>query len=345
MKIAVLAGGLSPEREVSLSSGSLIANALMEKGHRVLLLDVYRGIRNLPENPDSLFRGEERYTHTVTDRVPDLEALRREVGIGNALVGPNVARVCQAADRVFLALHGAMGENGQLQAYLDSCGIGYTGSGYAGCLLAMDKELSKRLFRDAGIPTPEWVWYDTADGKPDDLIAQIGLPCVVKPNDCGSSVGVSIVSDRAALEAALSEAAKWGRRVLVEKKIVGRELTVGVLDGRALPPVEIIPKSGFYDYRNKYQGTTLEICPAEIPAGITSLVSSLSLRAFEVLRLDGYARFDFILDANGTPWCLEANALPGMTPTSLLPQEAAAVGISYPDLCERILLLSMRKKR
>ena len=212
MKIAVLAGGLSPEREVSLSSGSLIANALMEKGHRVLLLDVYRGIRDLPENPDSLFRGEERYTHTVTDRVPDLEALRREVGIGNALVGPNVARVCQAADRVFLALHGAMGENGQLQAYLDSCGIGYTGSGYAGCLLAMDKELSKRLFRDAGIPTPEWVWYDTADGNPDDLIAQIGLPCVVKPNDCGSSVGVSIVSDRAALEAALCEAGKWRKK-------------------------------------------------------------------------------------------------------------------------------------
>ena len=345
MKIVVLAGGLSPEREVSLSSGSLIANALMEKGHRVLLLDVFCGIRDLPQNPDSLFRSEKLDSHSVTDRVPDLETLRREVGIGDALVGPNVATLCQLADRVFLALHGAMGENGQLQAYLDSCGIGYTGSGYAGCLLAMDKELSKRLFRDAGIPTPEWVWYDTETGDPEDLVARIGLPCVVKPNDCGSSVGVSIVSDRAALEKALAEASGWGRRVLVEKKIVGRELTVGVLDGKALPPVEIIPNSGFYDYRNKYQGTTLEICPAEIPAGITELLGTLSLRAFEVLRLDGYARFDYILDAEGTPWCLEANALPGMTPTSLLPQEAAAVGISYPDLCEKILELSSRKRK
>ena len=343
MKIVVLAGGLSPEREVSLSSGSLIANALMEKGHRVLLLDVYRGMRQLPENPEELFRTGERYTHSVTDQVPDLERLRREVGIGDALVGPNVAALCRLADRVFLALHGAMGENGQLQAFLDSQGIRYTGSGYAGCLLAMDKELSKRLFRDAGIPTPDWVWFDTARDSVERLVQTVGLPCVVKPTDCGSSVGVSIVETKEALSDALQEAAKWGRRVLVEKKITGRELTVGVLDGRALPPVEIIPESGFYDYRNKYQGTTREVCPAEIPDSATARMAELSLRAFDILRLSGYARFDFILDADGTPWCLEANALPGMTPTSLLPQEAAAVGIPYPELCETILELSVRK--
>ena len=339
MKIVVLAGGLSPEREVSLSSGTLIANALIGRGHRVLLLDVYRGMRELPGDTGVLFRDTPYPPHTVTERVPDLERLRREVGIGNALVGPNVAALCREADRVFLALHGAMGENGQLQAYLDSQGIGYTGSGYAGCLLAMDKELSKRLFRDAGIPTPEWVWFDTESGSADALSARIGLPCVVKPNDCGSSVGVSIVETREALREALAEAAKWGRRVLVEKKITGRELTVGVLDGRALPPVEIIPESGFYDYKNKYQGTTRDVCPAELPEDVTARLSALSLTAFEVLRLSGYARFDYILDADGTPWCLEANALPGMTPTSLLPQEAAAVGIDYPELCERILRL------
>lgn len=339
MKIVVLAGGLSPEREVSLSSGTLIANALIGRGHRVLLLDVYRGMRELPGDTGALFRDTPYPPHTVTERVPDLERLRREVGIGNALVGPNVAALCREADRVFLALHGAMGENGQLQAYLDSQGIGYTGSGYAGCLLAMDKELSKRLFRDAGIPTPEWVWFDTESGSADALSARIGLPCVVKPNDCGSSVGVSIVETREALREALAEAAKWGRRVLVEKKITGRELTVGVLDGRALPPVEIIPESGFYDYKNKYQGTTRDVCPAELPEDVTARLSALSLTAFEVLRLSGYARFDYILDADGTPWCLEANALPGMTPTSLLPQEAAAVGIDYPELCERILRL------
>lgn len=342
MKIVVLAGGLSPEREVSLSSGSLIANALMEKGHRVLLLDVYRGMVQLPEDPETLFRTGERYTHTVTDQVPDLEQLRREVGIGNALVGPNVAALCRLADRVFLALHGAMGENGQLQAYLDSQGIRYTGSGYEGCLLAMDKELAKRLFRDAGIPTPEWVWFDTGRDSVEQLVQRIGLPCVVKPTDCGSSVGVSIVATEEALTAALAEAAKWGRRVLVERKITGRELTVGVLDGHALPPVEIIPESGFYDYRNKYQGTTREVCPAELPDAVTARLGELSLRAFDLLRLFGYARFDYILDADGTPWCLEANALPGMTPTSLLPQEAAAVGIPYPDLCETILELSVR---
>ena len=318
MKIVVLAGGLSPEREVSLSSGTLIANALIGRGHRVLLLDVYRGMQELPVDTGALFRDTPYPPHTVTERVPDLERLRQEVGIGNALVGPNVAALCREADRVFLALHGAMGENGQLQAYLDSQGIGYTGSGYAGCLLAMDKELSKRLFRDAGIPTPEWVWFDTESGSADALSARIGLPCVVKPNDCGSSVGVSIVETREALREALAEAAKWGRRVLVEKKITGRALTVGVLDGRALPPVELIP---------------------ELPADVTARLSALSLTAFEVLRLSGYARFDYILDADGTPWCLEANALPGMTPTSLLPQEAAAVGIDYPELCERILRL------
>ncbi len=339
MKIVVLAGGLSPEREVSLSSGSLIANALMEKGHSVLLLDVYCGIKKLPENPDTLFRTNERYTHTVTEQVPDLEKLKKEVGIGNALVGPNVGELCRLSDKVFLALHGAMGENGQLQAYLDSQGIEYTGSGYAGCLLAMDKELTKRLLRDANIPTPEWVWFDTEKDSVDGLIAKIGLPCVVKPNDCGSSVGVSIVDKREELEGALQVAGKWSRRVLVEKKIVGRELTMGVLDGKALPPVEIIPKDGFYDYKNKYQGTTEEICPARISEQVIKLLADYSLQAFEILRLSGYARFDYILDENGIPYCLEANALPGMTPTSLLPQEAEAVGISYPDLCEKILFL------
>lgn len=345
MKIVVLAGGLSPEREVSLSSGSLIANALMEKGHRVLLLDVYEGMRQLPDDPDSLFRTKGAYSYTIRSRIPDLAALKERVGIGEALIGPHVAELCRMADWVFLAVHGAMGENGQLQAYLDSCGIGYTGSGYTGCLLAMDKELSKRLFRDARIPTPEWVWFDTRTGTVDELIAEIGLPCVVKPTDCGSSVGVSIVADREALERALAEAGKWSSCVLVERKIEGRELTMGVLDGRALPPVEIIPDSGFYDYRNKYQGTTREVCPADIPEAVCNRMAELSLRAFSILRLEGYARFDFMLDADGSPWCLEANALPGMTPASLLPQEAAAVGISYPELCETILRLSVEKKR
>ena len=163
MKIVVLAGGYSPEREVSLSSGSLIANALMERGHRVLLLDVYEGIRELPRDPDTLFLQNGFYTHTVTEEVPNLAALKARTGNGNALVGPNVATLCQSADKVFLALHGSMGENGQLQAYLDSYGIRYTGSGYLGCALAMDKDVSKRLFRDAGVPTPDWSIFCSTD--------------------------------------------------------------------------------------------------------------------------------------------------------------------------------------
>lgn len=338
MKIVVLSGGLSPEREVSLTSGSLIANALMKNGHRVLLLDVYMGLDALPEDVDSLFRSSGEYTHSVGEEVPDLPALKEKSGNGEALVGKHVTELCRRADKVFLALHGAMGENGQLQAYLDACGIRYTGSGYAGCCLSMDKDIAKRLLRDAGVPTPAWCYLDpTEQDAAARAVSSVGLPCVVKPCDGGSSVGVSMVSTVEELEAALAEVALWGNRALVEQRILGRELTMGILDGETLPPVEIIPHEGFYDYRNKYQGTTEEICPAQLPEGVTEHLSQLTQIGFKALRLKHYARFDYILDQNGTPWCLEANSLPGMTPTSLLPQEAAAVGISYGELCERIL--------
>lgn len=339
MKITVLAGGYSPEREVSLTSGSLIANALMENGHHVLLLDVYEGIRELPNDPDTLFRAEGNYTHRVSEAVPDLAALRERVGNGNALIGANVLRLCAMSDKVFLALHGSMGENGQLQATLDSHGISYTGSGYLGSSLAMDKDISKRLFCDAEIPTPDWVYFDVRQAPPQELYTRIGLPCVVKPCDCGSSVGVSIVETEEALTAALAEAARWGAHVLVEKKIEGRELTVGILDGCTLPPIEIIPNEGFYDYKNKYQGTTKEICPAPISEDVAKRAAELTRKGFEALRLKGYARFDFLMDAEGELWCLEANTLPGMTPTSLLPLAASAMGISYNELCERIVKL------
>ncbi len=340
MKIVVLAGGLSPERDVSLVSGSLIANALAQNGHRVLLLDVYMGISELPESVDSLFSSEACHRHAVTRAVPDLEALKREAQNGEALIGPHVLRICAEADRVFLALHGSMGENGQLQATLDTHGIRYTGSGYAGSLLAMDKDLSKRLFRDAGVPTPDWVCFDVANPDREKLIAEVGLPCVVKPLDCGSSVGISMVETPEELAAALDAAAYWGgSRVLAERRIVGRELTVGVLGDEVLPAVEIIPESGFYDYENKYQGSTREICPAPIDAEIARQAAELTRRAFAALHLSGYARFDFLLDADGNLWCLEGNTLPGMTPTSLLPLAAKTAGISYSELCERILQL------
>ncbi len=309
----------------------------MENGHRVLLLDVYEGMRELPGDPETLFSREGYYEHRITEAVPDLQALKERCGNGDTLIGPNVLTLCAMADRVFLALHGAMGENGQLQATLDSHGIAYTGSSFVGSLLAMDKDLSKRLLKDAGVLTPEWVYLDLRSEGEERALASVGLPCVVKPCDCGSSVGVSMVENEQELRDALRLAAAWGDHALVEKRIVGRELTVGILDGRALPPVEIIPKEGFYDYRNKYQGTTEEVCPAEISPSATERAQELALKGFAALRLGGYARFDFIMDEKEQIWCLEANTLPGMTPTSLLPMAANAAGISYNDLCEIIV--------
>ncbi len=341
MKIAVLAGGYSPERDVSLVSGSLITNALIENGHSVCLLDVYLGRRELPEELDELFITKGRFSHSVAEHVPDLEALKAESGNGEALIGPNVLQICAHADIVFLALHGSMGENGQLQATLDNYGIRYTGSGYVGSLLAMDKDLAKCLLANADIPVPHGVCVDACTADADTLIKQIGLPCVVKPAACGSSVGVSMPETREELITALQEALRWDERILVEEKIVGRELTVGILGGMPLPLVEILPKEGFYDYQNKYQGNTDEVCPAKVPESVAAEAQRLTKLGFSALRLDGYARFDFLLDRENRLYCLEANTLPGMTPTSLLPQAAAAVGIGYNALCERIIEISM----
>ena len=345
MNIVVLAGGLSPEREVSLTSGSLIANALMKNGHRVLLLDVYLGM-DLEGDPLTHFRTEGEYHHSVSTTVPDLEALKAESGNGNALVGKNVLTICRAADVAFLALHGGMGEDGRLQAFLDCNGIRYTGTGSLGAALSMDKEISKILLRNAGVETPDWIIVRPKSelSAKARVLSEIGLPCVIKPCSCGSSVGVSIVHTESELDAALALGAEWEDRLIVEKKIIGRELTVGILGGRALPPIEIIPKEGFYDYRNKYQGgLTLELCPAPLRDDQTAKVQQSTVRAFEALHLDCYARIDYIMDEADVMWCLEANALPGMTPTSLLPQMAAKVGLDYGALCEEIIRLSFEK--
>ena len=338
MNIVVLAGGFSPEREVSLSSGSLIANALTKEGHKVALVDLYLGVSELPENPDALFSALGQYEHPISARIPDLEELKRSSGNEKSLIGKNVLEVCRKADLVFLALHGGIGENGQVQAMLDAYGIPYTGSPYDGSLLAMNKDLTKRLLRGANVPTPDWVLLDEAT----DLTALWNTfdgSLVVKPIGCGSSVGVSLPESKAAFFDAIEEAQKWGQ-VLVEKRIRGRELALGILGDKVLPPVEILPESGFYDYRNKYQGTTREICPAPLPKGIWEKTGELAKKAFRVLHLAGYARFDLMLDEENRIWFLEANTLPGMTPNSLLPKAAIAAGISYEALCRKIVELA-----
>lgn len=340
MKLVVLCGGLSPEREVSLTSGSLVAGALVRNGHEVCLLDLYTG-RAIDGGTAPAFSKAPVPPYRVSRRVPDLEALKRTTGYGDRRIGPGVMALCREADAVFIALHGDVGENGRLQAALDMEGIPYTGSGYIGSLLAMDKDISKQILAHAGLPTPRWLYVKVSDGveqAAEAIEKEIGLPCVIKPCACGSSVGVSMPQTHDELIAAVKAVAVYEDTVLAECKIEGRELTVSVLGGRVLPAVEIIPLHGFYDYENKYQANmTREICPADLPPETAETLERLSLQAFASLRLGGYARFDFILDAGGTPWCLEANTLPGMTPTSLLPQAAAAVGIDYDELCERMI--------
>jgi len=334
VRIIVLAGGLSPERDVSLSSGTLVANALIERGHDVLLLDLYLGVPH--GGARFLTRtSTQRYSYSVPAAAPDLERLKRESGRGNVPLGPGVLELCQAAEVVFLALHGDIGENGQLQALFDIHGVRYTGSGYIGCLLAMDKDLSKKLLVAGGVSTAPWVTHVLGEPWPD--LAGVGFPCVVKPLSCGSSVGISMVDNQAGLELALREAGRYEGTVLIEQKVEGREFSCGVLGGEALPVIEIIPHAGFYDYQNKYQpGLTEEICPAVLPLEVTHRIQRTALDVHRLLRLGFYSRTDFLWGQDDRLVCLEANTLPGLTPTSLLPQEAAAAGIPYGELCERI---------
>ena len=351
MNIIVLAGGLSPERNVSLSSGSLISAALRRKGHKTLMLDVYEGIsdESIPENPVELFTTESSTSLAVGHTAPTPEELEEIKKKNNRteLIGPNVLRLCKLADVAFLALHGDMGENGQLQATLDVFDIAYTGSGYIGSLLAMNKDIAKKLMRESGILTPDWINF-TDFGDEDKInraADEIGFPCIVKPCSCGSSVGVSIVNNGEELRSALKSASKYEKSILIEKHISGRELTQAILDGEALPPVEIIPKCGFYDYANKYvANATEEICPAPINVSLREKVDAISKKCFDTLCLSDYARIDYIVDKDNNVWCLEANTLPGMTPTSLMPQEAKAVGIDYDSLCEKIAELAYKKK-
>ncbi len=346
MNIIVLAGGLSPERDVSLVSGSLIANSLVKSGHKVLFHDLYMNIEK-KDDYNELFSNKADYSYKIENTEPDLEKVIAQNGGRRAYIGENVLEVCAVADVVFLALHGAMGENGSVQAALDCYGVtNYTGSPYAGCLLAMDKSISKKLMTADGIPNAEWILYNTRTDAPERIETEVGFPCVVKPCGCGSSVGISIVENADTLKEALDYAAKYEENVIVERKISGREFSVGVLDGKALPPIEIIPVNGWYDYKNKYQGTTREETPAKLTPEQTAEISQLAIKAHKCLMLGDYSRTDFLLEeSTGKFYCLESNTLPGMTPNSLMPQEAAAAGITYDALCERIVELAYNKGR
>ena len=340
MNIIVLAGGYSTERDVSLSSGGQIANALTQNGHKVLLLDPYIGIDSL-NTFENLYQTHKKsdYSYAIPTTAPDLAALKKAYGNGDALIGKNVLECCKLADVVFIGLHGSIGENGQIQALFDVHAIPYTGSGYVGSLLAMDKCLSKQLMVMHEIPTAP---YEIIDSENPTI--KMKPPYVVKPANGGSSVGITIVHTESDSKKALEYANLYEEKILVEKFIEGREFTVGVLDGVALPSIEIIPKnSDWFDYSSKYQGTTDEICPADIPASLEQKLRSIALKTHNTLRLKHYSRTDFIVDNEGNIFCLEANSLPGMTPASLVPQQAAEAGIKYNELCEKIVTLALNK--
>ena len=348
MKVVVLAGGISTERVVSLSSGTMIYRALKKRGHQAILLDVYLGYEWVPsaegETIDSIFDRDKDWAETlgsIAEENPDIELIKamRPDGEKN-FFGPNVIAICQAADVVFMALHGENGENGKIQACFDLMGITYTGTDYVSSALSMDKGLSKELFAYHGIPTPAGIRLK----KGQKHEKTVPFPCIVKACCGGSSVGVSIAFKAEEYEKALQEAFLYDDEVIVEQYIEGREFSVGVMDGRALPIIEIAPLQGFYDYKNKYQpGSTIETCPAQLSEAKTKEIQDYAEQTFRALRLKNYARMDFMMNKAGEVFCLEANTLPGMTPTSLLPQEAAAEGVSFEELCEKIMSTALIK--
>lgn len=335
MRVVVLAGGTSTERDVSLSSGSMIYKALKKKGHQAILLDVYLGYVGETEG---IFDREVDWaaqTGAIAEKNPDLEAVKalRKDGDKN-FFGPNVLLLCQSADMVFMALHGANGEDGKIQACFELLGIPYTGTDFVSSAIAMNKGITKDIFKAWGIPTPWGIRLRRGETESE----RIPYPCIVKACCGGSSVGVCIARNDEEYEEAKKEAFWYDEEVIIEQYIEGREFSVGVMEQKALPVIEIAPKMGFYDYKNKYQaGSTVETCPAELSLEKTLEMQGIAEQVFLALRLKSYARMDFMMDKEGKIYCLEANTLPGMTATSLLPQEAAAVGINFEELCERIL--------
>ena len=349
MRIIVLAGGLSTERDVSLVSAAGICRTLTEKGHDAFLLDVFLGLEHAPDNLEDVFalpgHGLEIAGNISTEE-PDLEKVKASrPDQSPCFFGPNVIELCRLADITFLGLHGGEGENGKLQAAFDLLGIRYTGPDSLGCAVAMDKGFTKQVFLQAGIDTPRGICLHK--NAPDRSLSSEGLslPVVVKPCSGGSSIGVYIAHTEEEYRESLEKSFRYEDEVIIEEYIKGREFACGIVGGEALPPIEIIPRSGFFDYANKYQAdATQEVCPADIPEETASRMKDLTVRAFRALKLNVYSRADFLLDEKGNLYCLEMNTLPGMTAASLLPKEAQAAGIEYGDLCERIIQESLRAR-
>ena len=337
MRITVLMGGTSSERDVSLASGLRIAEALRTRGHEVRAVDTATGALSQNDERRMIAAGVVKLLPPPPDELARMNA---------ESVAETAARLPKRGecDVAFLALHGGRGEDGTIQALLDLAGVPYTGSGHLASALAMDKDLSKHLMRAHDVQTADWLMANDPQSMPDveHVVKTLGLPLIVKPSKQGSTVGLSIVKEKGELLPAIRSAFEHDDEVMLEQFIAGRELTVSILGDVALPVGEIIAKKEIYDYECKYTpGMAEEIFPAVLSAGESAAVQEQAKRTFSALKLSGCARIDFRMTKAGQYFCLEANTLPGMTATSLVPQAAAAAGITFPELCERIALLAM----
>ncbi|WP_125572000.1 D-alanine--D-alanine ligase family protein [Lacticaseibacillus songhuajiangensis] len=338
MKICVLAGGRSTERNVSLSSGTRITTALRAKGHQATLIDLFLGYDLAGKTADDAFADANiPDSMAISDAVltdDDINALRKDGS--TQLFGPNVLAIAQAADIVYLALHGGDGENGKVQAYLDLNNIRYTGSGALASGMTMNKVISKKIMLQSGIPTAGFKEVMRQDGIHQTM--PFGFPMIVKPTSGGSSVGMTIAHNQDELEAGLTEAFRFDPSAIVEEFITGREFSLGVVNGHALPAIEIKVHDGWYDFEHKFQpGHTDFVTPPELDEDVHKRMQDIAVQTLDALELQNYARVDFLLDKDNGIWVIEANNLPGMTPLSLLPQEAEADGTSYEDLVDGIV--------
>lgn len=352
MKIVVLGGGISTERHVSLVTSTSVCKALRERGHKAIFVDMFLGLEDYSGSLEDAFDAPDGFCGKVAigKTAPDLSAVKAaRKDKSSSRLGKDVLAICALADCVFLGLHGADGEDGKIQAALDLMGVPYTGSDYLGSAMAMDKAVAKRIMDSCGIRTPAWreVIYDEKDIP--SLCEELPVPCAVKIVNGGSSLGVQLPDTREELFCALRDVLRYGNRIVVEKKISGREMTVPVLGNRALCPIEIVPPEGSsFDYVAKYQSGSegaAELCPAPISEKETHLLQETALKFHKALGLSVYSRTDFILDSDGCAWCLEVNTLPGMTPASLIPKAATVAGMSYGELCEEIVQLSLRARK
>ena len=342
MKIVVLTGGTSTERDVSIVSGTGICGALRQKGHQAILVDVFCGVEKVDwEDPFPQEYDVEAAAAYMKGFNKDIEVMKKS---RKDFFGPNVIELCKKADFVFLGLHGANGEDGKLQAAFDLMGIPYTGTGYLSSAMAMDKGITKSMFRIHGVPTPGGAVMKKSERKETPQELGLNFPVVVKTCCGGSSIGVYIVNDQEEYTKALDGAFGYENEVVIEEFVKGVEFTVAVVDGKAYPVVQIVPKEGTYDYENKYKpGAVTETCPAPISPELTEKLQDAAVAGYHALEMEGYARLDFIVTEDEKLYCLEANTLPGMTPTSLIPQEAAVLGMDYPTLCEELIRVSMKK--